>query len=203
MGFRSSWMDPATDAAAMSKRGIGLMRKKSFVFAATAAGFAASLALASPAAATVTFDAATGTGFVGKGDVQIVFDWNNKALQTHASTVDFRVDSVSETTWTCTKTIVTGNDETKEVVQERSNTTSVQGLVTTVARDNSKGKDGGITGFFLEGFEGTPTLETDGREVGSCPANPSGFVYDGNAQTTESGGGLEVTYDGTNWYPIG
>ena len=179
------------------------MSKKSLVFAATAGVFAASLALASPAAATVTFDAATGTGFVGKGDVQIVFDWNNKALQTHASTVDFRVDSVSETTWTCTKTVLTGNDEIKEIVQERSTTTSVQGLVTTVARDNSKGKDGGITGFFLEGYEGTATLETDGPAPGTCPASPSGFVYDQNAQTTELGGGLEVTYDGENWHNIG
>ena len=179
------------------------MGKKSFVFAATAAAFAASLALASPAAATVTFDAATGTGFVGKGDVQTVFDWNNKTLQTNAATVDFRVESVSETTWTCTKFVELGNDGVNEVIQKRATTTSTQGLVTTVARDNSKGKDGGITGFFLQGYEGTPTLEVEGPAVGSCPAAPSGFVYDQNAQTTESGGGLEVTHDGTNWVSIG
>jgi len=179
------------------------MNKKSFVFAAAGAAFAASLALASPAAAIVTFDPATGTGFVGKGDVQTVFEWNNKALQTHASTVDFRVDSVSETTWTCSKTFELGNGETKEIVQVRNSTRSLQGLVTTIARDNSKGKDGPITGFYLQGYEGTPTLETDGPAVGSCPADPSGFVYDENAQTTESGGGLEVTYDGTSWYNLG
>ncbi|MDQ0078400.1 hypothetical protein [Arthrobacter oryzae] len=179
------------------------MRKKTFVLSAAGAAFAASLALASPAAAIVTFDPATGTGFVGKGDVQTVFDWNNKALQTHASTVDFRVDSVSETTWTCTKTFEIGTGETKEIVQQRNTTTSVQGLVTTVARDNSKGKDGAITGFYLQGYEGTPTLETDGPAVGTCPADPSGFVYDGNALTTESGGGLEVTYNGTAWYSLG
>ncbi|MBT2538570.1 hypothetical protein [Arthrobacter sp. ISL-69] len=179
------------------------MSKRTLVFVAAGAAFAASLALASPAAAIVTFDPATGTGFVGKGDVQTGFDWNNKALQTHASTVDFRVDSVSETTWTCSKTFETGNGETKEIVQVRNSTTSVQGLVTTVARDNSKGKDGAITGFYLRGYEGTPTLETDGPPAGTCPADPSGFVYDGNAQTTESGGGFEVTYDGQNWYSLG
>ena len=52
------------------------------MFAATAAALAASLTLASPAAGIVTFDPATGTGFVGKGDLQTVFEWNNKALQT-------------------------------------------------------------------------------------------------------------------------
>ncbi|MET4137230.1 hypothetical protein [Pseudarthrobacter sp. PvP090] len=179
------------------------MSGKSFVLAATAAAFAASLTLASPAAATVTFDPATGTGFVGKGDVQDVFAWNNKALQTHASTVDFRVESVSDTTWTCTKTLTTGNGQTKEIVQERSTTTSVQGLVATAPRVNSQGKDGPVTGFYLQGYEGTTTLATDGPAVGSCPATQSGFVYDQNAQTTQSGGGLEVTHDGTNWYSIG
>ncbi|MDR7082657.1 hypothetical protein J2X01_001946 [Arthrobacter ginsengisoli] len=179
------------------------MSKKSFVFAAGATAFAASLALASPAAASVTFDPATGTGFVGKGDVQTVFEWSNKTLQTHASTVDFRVNSVNETTWTCTKTLTTGNGQTKEIVQERRTTTSVQGLVATVPRSNSNGKDGPVTGFSLQGYEGTATLETDGPAVGTCPAAPSGFVYDQNAQTAGSGGGLEVTYDGTSWYSIG
>lgn len=113
------------------------------------------------------------------------------------------MDSVSETSWTCTRTFTTGNGEIKEIVQERNTTPRVQGLVTTVARDNSKGKDGSITGFYLQGYEGTPTLETDGPAVGTCPADPSGFVYDENAQTTELGGGFEVTYDGTNWHSIG
>lgn len=141
---------------------------------------------------------------MGKGDVQTVFDWNNKALQTHASTVDFRVDPVSETSWTCTRTFTTGNGEIKEIVQERNTTTSAQGLVTTVPRDNSKGKDGSIAGFYLQDYEGTPTLETDGPAVGTCHADPSGFVYDDHAQTTElGGGGFEVTYDGTNWHSIG
>ena len=46
-------------------------------------------------------------------------------------------------------------------------------------------------------------LEVYGPAVGSCPAAQSGLVYDQNAETTESGGGLEVTYDGTNWVSIG
>jgi hypothetical protein len=161
------------------------------------------MALASPAMASVTFDPATGTGFVGKGDVQLLFSWNNKVLQDSASTVDFRVNSVSVTAWTCTKVVIQGNNEDREIVQQRSTTTSLQGLVTTVARDNSKGKDGPVTGFYLKGYEGGAVSTTDGPAAGSCPADPSGFVYDNNAVTTQSGGGLQVTHDGTNWYPIG
>ena len=161
------------------------------------------MTLAAPATASVTFDPATGAGFVGKGDVQLVFSWNNKALQENASTVDFRVNSVAETTWSCTKVVVQGNDVVRDIVQQRSTTTTTAGLVTTVARENSKGKDGAVTGFYLTGYEGTPVVGTDGPEPGSCPANPSGFVYDENAVTTVSGGGLQVTHDGTNWYSIG
>ncbi len=155
------------------------MKTKTFRFAAASAVFAGLMALATPAMASVTFDPATGTGFVGKGDVQTVFTWSNKALQDNAATVDFRVNSVTETNWTCTKIVVLGTDELKEIVQQRSTTTTTKGLVTTVARDNSKGKDGPVTGFYLKGYEGTPVLGTDGPEEGSCPADPSGFVYDG------------------------
>lgn len=50
--------------------------------AVTVAGAAA---LAAVAYADVTFDPATGTGFVGKGDVQSAFGWNNKQLQNNAT----------------------------------------------------------------------------------------------------------------------
>lgn len=47
------------------------------------------------ALAAVTFDASTGTGFVGKGDVQLAFGWNNKQLQANAAGVTFPGDRVS------------------------------------------------------------------------------------------------------------
>ncbi|MET3707804.1 hypothetical protein ABIB17_002444 [Arthrobacter sp. UYEF6] len=34
------------------------------------------------------------------------------------------MNSVSETTWTCTKIVVQGNDETREIVQQRSTTST-------------------------------------------------------------------------------
>src|ERR671918_1859956 len=48
----------------------------------------------------VTVNPADGTGFVGKGDVQLIFGWNNKALQDNAGSVEFRANStvVTETT---------------------------------------------------------------------------------------------------------
>jgi hypothetical protein len=160
------------------------------------------IGLMGTALGAVTFDPATGTGFVGKGDVQLVYGWNNKQLQDNADKVDFQVSAVSETTWTCSRPAPTPNDPDREIVQERSQTTTTQGIVTSVARENSKGKLGPVTGFILDGYEGEPTVTSDGPNVGSCPANPSGFTYDENAETTSLGGGLQVSTDGENWFEL-
>ena len=57
----------------------------------------ATLALTIPAAhAAVTFDLATGTGFVGKGDVQTALGYNNAQLQKNASTLVFTSQQPAE-----------------------------------------------------------------------------------------------------------
>jgi hypothetical protein len=166
-----------------------------------AVAVAATMILAVGAFAAVTFDPATGTGFVGKGDVQLVYGWNNKQLQDNASTVDFRVSSESITSWTCSKPNP-GNPDQPDIVNLRSSTVTTQGLVTNVARETSKGKNGPITGFNLTGYDGSTTTTTTGDALGSCPAVPSGFTHDGNEQTSGGGSSFEVTTDGTNWFPI-
>jgi hypothetical protein len=139
-------------------------------------------------------DNGDGSYFVGKGDVQTFFGWNNQTLQRNAAWVDFQFSLSQTTTWTCTKTWTTGpegNETEHVVVQNRHNSTSTQGLFTTLGRNISEGLNGPNTGFKLNP-DGTPTVEEDGPPVGSCPAEPSGFVYDENAETTSSGGGLQV-----------
>jgi len=164
----------------------------------SALAVAAALIIAAPAGAAVTLDLETGTGFVGKGDVQTVFDWNNKQLQNNAAGVTFSYSASSETTWTCTKVVELGNGGTNEIVQQKSTETSTTGILSSVARENSKGKDGAVTGFHLLGWAGDPVVVTDGPEAGTCPADPSGFEFDDNAETTVSGGGLSATYGGVS-----
>ena len=93
--------------------------------------FAAFALMLTGVAAAVTFDPATGTGFVGKGDVQLVYGWNNQALQTNALNVQFRANSevVTEVSWVCTNS---NNEHTQE--RARTTTNSVSGLVDTIAR---------------------------------------------------------------------
>lgn len=51
------------------------MKQSKLIGAVTAA-----VCMVGSALATVTFDPGTGTGFVGKGDVQNAFGWNNAQL---------------------------------------------------------------------------------------------------------------------------
>lgn len=150
----------------------------------TAPSVARNVSGASPA----IVDNGDGTWFVGKGDVQEFFGWNNPRMQANAPWIEFRIESSVTTTWTCTRVQTLGNGGTNEIVQNRHNSSSTQGVFTTLGRTNSAGQN---TGFNLT-LDGSVTVLNDGPAVGSCPANPSGFVYDDNAVTVTSGGGLQI-----------
>jgi hypothetical protein len=122
--------------------------------------------IASSAFAAVTFDPATGTGFVGKGDVQQALGLNNNQLQAQAGSLQFASEStvVTERTWVCTNT---NNENTQE--RARETTTTIQGVLSAIARERNQ-----ITGFNLTGYSGSPTesSSTDGPPVNSCPSGP-------------------------------
>lgn len=152
---------------------------------------AAALTTVSTAAyAAVTFDPATGTGFVGKGDVQILYGWSNKQLQDNAGSLAFGYEASTTNTWTCSW----DNPAGKEVVTPRNNESTTTRLFSSIARENSKGKDGSITGFKLTGFDGAGTTTTDGQATKSCPDTK--FTYDEGSLQTEDNGGV-VTVNGT------
>jgi hypothetical protein len=142
---------------------------------------AAVLATATAGSASVLINA-DGTGFVGKGDVQLALGGlNNAAIQ--SLTVNFTQESVTAQSydWSCTKTVVTGNGSVKETVQERANvtTTSTTAVVSNVARVKNQ-----ITGYNLTGYGAVTTQSvTDGPAVGTCPDASSGFVFDDNLVT--------------------
>jgi hypothetical protein len=122
--------------------------------------------IATQAFAAVTFDPATGTGFVGKGDVQLALGLNNKQLQDQAGSLQFAAVSttVTEVSWICTND---RNEQTQE--RARTTTTETQGVVSSIARERNQ-----ITGFNLTGYSGTPTQTStsDGPAVNSCPGGP-------------------------------
>lgn len=117
---------------------------------------AALAVVSAPAFAAWTVDA-DGNGFVGKGDVQLALGYNNKQLQDNADSLIFAVSTTSSATWTCDRD---GGSQT----QERANTTTTSGIVSSTERVRNQ-----ITGFNLSGFSGGSTTETDGPAIGSCP----------------------------------
>jgi hypothetical protein len=137
---------------------------KRIAAAAAAAGFA--LVLSAGSAMAYTFDSEAGTGFVGKGEVQLALNYNNKQLQDNAASLQFASVStvVTERTWICTNS---NNQSTQE--RERTTTTSIQGVLESVARERNQ-----ITGFTLSGYDGTPTSSstTAGNQLNSCPGGP-------------------------------
>ena len=98
-----------------------------------------------------------GTGFVGKGDVQQIFAWNNKQLQDNANSVEFRTWTTTEQTWTCT------NPSNGQTQGGRATSTTTRGIASSVARVRTQ-----ITGFILEGWAGTPIETNAGPSVNSC-----------------------------------
>jgi hypothetical protein len=171
-----------------------IMNRKSLVFVAAAAVFTASLALASPASAAVTFNPATGAGFVGKGDVQLAFNWNNANLQKNASGVSFNYASTDSYEATCTWTTGEGTRGEKVHNVDHNKSTSVSSAISYDARVRNQ-----ITGFNLTGL-GTTT--TTGGEVpvvgGTCPGNPGTDGTWTAVALTGSTGGLYVVYSTTS-----
>ena len=154
------------------------------------AATAAVILTATAAGAAVTFDPDTGTGFVGKGDVQTALGWNNKTLQTAEANgaIEFTYNAVTsqETSWDCYNE---NNGHTQE--RTRSTTTTVTGVTAHTARERNQ-----ITGFYLDGYaEGSSQdTETDGPPLHSCPPANSSFVLGSTyvGEPTVISGGLLV-----------
>ncbi len=141
------------------------------------------------ALAAWTFDAGSGTGFVGKGDVQLIFGWNNKQLQDNAGLIQFRATTVSEVEWECT-------NSNNQKIQERERTTTTVSLVSKIDRMRNQ-----ITGFTIDGYTGTPTSSTEGPPLNSCPSGPWSLTSPAGDPVVVSSG-LQVSIDGTTWFDL-
>lgn len=163
------------------------------------AAVAASALISSAALAAVSFDANTGSGFVGKGDIQLLYGWNDQALQRNASGVTFSYNADEHYSYDCTFTVEVGRDRVREPrTQTRGTSTTVNSSVAYDTRKNNQGK---ITGFNLNGFGTTTATGAAPVDGGSCPGGPFNDGTISNVVLTSSTGGLSVTWSGTT-YPL-
>jgi hypothetical protein len=151
----------------------------------------------SPAA--VTYDPATGAGFVGKGDVQLAFGWNNKQLQANAGGVAFELRSSTKYETECEKDGVKGT-----MFMDRQKVRQIKASLDGDPRQ-VKGQNQ-FTGFNLLGFLPDETVETPptaGEICGGLPWVPSPTYAEGSevpqypVTATVLSGGLYAVHGGT------
>jgi hypothetical protein len=148
------------------------MRK---LYLAMGLALVAMLVAAGAAFATVTFDPSTGTGFVGKGDVQTAFGWNNATMQTNHTLISFKYVTEQSVEQDCS-TIDRG---TFTVVGERTKTQSVNAALAYDNRKKSQYVGWNLTGLGTVVSDDTGWIGPNGETFGSaCPdgATPQGAV---------------------------
>jgi hypothetical protein len=122
------------------------------------AALAALILATTPALATVVFDVVTGNGFVGKGDVQDAFLWNNQQLQTNAPGLEFEVINTRNWTATCIDSDGQFQTENGKFKKLQNTTYSINSKPSSGAKVNSDPRlnpQNMVTGFTLNGYRGT------------------------------------------------
>lgn len=135
----------------------------------TAVALAVALAMVLQVSAAVTFDPETGTGFVGKGDVQVAFDWNNAKIQENAKKVTFTYDQIDTYEATCEWVTGVGTRGSRTHTLSLTRSKEVQSNISYDARMVKGQKQ--ITGYTLNGMEATITQGTVPVVGGQCPVN--------------------------------
>jgi hypothetical protein len=103
--------------------------------------------------AAVTFDPSTGIGFVGKGDLQTPWGWNDAKLQSSAAGVSFYYHSSVSSLYSAVCTWTTGEGKKGETIHNVAHNREVVNVVSSsVACELRKnGNDSKVTGFNLLG----------------------------------------------------
>jgi hypothetical protein len=157
----------------------------------------ASMAVCSASSmASVTYDEA-GVGFVGKGDIQSIYDWNNSQLQSNAAALKFRFFSTGTVSWKCEW--YTGKERDKR--HESSSGEVSTSVESTVSFDPRKNKQGQITGFTLAG---TGESQADYTNIGDCGGIGAGktlvegsIKYEGSEEPM-----LQISVDDLDWFDL-
>ncbi|WP_053361177.1 hypothetical protein [Bacillus sp. FJAT-27251] len=140
------------------------------VLTGLAAGALALSVFSSSAFAAVTFDSSTGTGFVGKGDVQTALGLNNAQMQAIANDLTFTFETVESYEITVEWTTGEGKKGETTHTVDHTRTSNVAGSVDYGARKANQ-----VNGFNLNGFK---TVSSEGiiPEVNSQFPGNSGHV---------------------------
>jgi hypothetical protein len=123
------------------------------------------------ASAAVSFDSTTGSGFVGKGDVQLALGLNNKQVQLTPVTFTYSETEVADVT--CEWDTETGGKVSKTIHHAVTNekTAGIDSSVVYDARVRNQ-----ITGYNLVGFGSITATGTIPSVGDACPNSNDGVV---------------------------
>jgi len=140
---------------------------------------------------SVIFNAETGVGFVGKGDVQLALGWNNAQLQANAGSLTFTYSAADTYTSECTFSTTTGGksgNTTRWHVSERTRSATVNKSVEYAPRSRNQ-----VTGFILSGFGSVSETGDELPVLGAfCQGGNDGTGTWTSVTLTSSTGGLSV-----------
>ncbi|PYE50944.1 lipoprotein [Deinococcus yavapaiensis] len=133
-----------------------------------------------------------GVGWVGKGDVQTAFNWNNAQAQRYVQNVTFTFEQSVRYELDCYKEVEVGRDrEIKTITRTVKRTSNINATITYEAR-----KTGQWTGYNLKGFSSTDTNAPTDLSCTGDDGNRSGWMQDGEPRITSGAdGGLFVTWN--------
>lgn len=174
---------------------------KMTAFAKFSLALTACSAVLATAYAACTFDATTGHGSVGKGDIQEVFGWNNAALQSNAANLTFTYVRSASYTIQCEWETTTGGKNAKVVEHSVTHTRSAD-VTSAVVTELKANKAGQVTGFTLCGFDNVSNAGEVPVVGGSaaCPGEQGTGAVGTVISVTPMGtsGGLFVNYGSTS-----
>jgi hypothetical protein len=163
-----------------------------FTLVLAGAALAGGALFATPAAATVKFDPATKTGFVGKLDVQRSFGWDDAALRARTGRITFTYDTLTKDTYS----VVCGRAGNRPFTVLHDRVFARDFLNAVVVRDTTAAPSGfRITGAGT-GISGT----TVGPTVGlPCPEEGKGkTVRSARVVSTAFTGTLSANFGGVS-----
>jgi len=159
----------------------------------TLIGIAICLAVAGIAFAAVVFDPETGTGFVGKGDVQTVLGLNNAQMQAQAPNLVFTYETTD--TYQVINAWATGNAVNPVSLNYHTATVTTSiGVNNSVIYDSRKNSQGQVTGFNMTGY-GTVVVD------GTIPVVSPTVTYVTFTWTTQEWDGTYDTVPNPNYDP--
>ena len=126
-------------------------------------------------------------GYVGKGDIQTLFGWNNKQLQNNAAGITFTYEEVGSYTLVCSRL------HPQQGYQEQTFPNKVSGIEADVDYELKKVQQ--VSGFLLIEFKGDPIVSGDG-----CPAAWPNEVSRTLNEGAGSPAGLYVHHNGISHY---